>query len=113
MSVADNLATMARVGGNIIYFTGQGIGQGINITVDTYDWMNEDNEEDNKDIEPPVDAEVFTQTHGLLRRGASRSRSPSPQEEEQPSGSNQAMRLMRRGASRSRSVSPPKKTPKK
>ena len=28
VSIADDLATMARVGGNIIYYTGQGIGQG-------------------------------------------------------------------------------------
>ena len=31
MSIADDLATVARVGGNIIYHTGQGTGQGINI----------------------------------------------------------------------------------
>ena len=34
MSIADDLATMARVGGNIIYYTGQGIGQGINMAID-------------------------------------------------------------------------------
>ena len=103
MSIADDLATMARVGGNIIYYTGQGIGQGINMAVDAYNWWNED--EDDEDVEPPIDEEVFEQTQGLMRRGASRSRSP----EEQASGSNQAMRLMRRGASRSRSISPTKK----
>ena len=118
MSIADDLATMARVGGNIIYYTGQGIGQGINMAVDTYNWINEDNEDE--EPEPPIDAsseasrgirdeEVFEQTQGLMRRGASRSRSPEQQQEEQPSGSNQAMRLMRRGASRSRSISPTKK----
>ena len=110
MSIADDLATMARVGGNIIYYTGQGIGQGINMAVDAYNWWNEDEEDD---IEPPIDEEVFEQTQGLMRRGASRSRSPSPQGEEQASGSNQAMRLLRRGASRSRSETPPKKNPKK
>ena len=114
MSIADDLASMARVGGNIIYYTGrygsslawhthQGIGQGINMAVDAYNWWNED--EDDEDVEPPKDEEVFEQTQGLMRRGASRSRSP----EEQASGSNQAMRLMRRGASRSRSISPTKK----
>ena len=103
MSIADDLASMARVGGNIIYYTGQGIGQGINMAVDAYNWWNED--EDDEDVEPPIDEEVFEQTQGLMRRGASRSRSP----EEQASGSNQAMRLMRRGASRSRSISPTKK----
>ena len=102
MSIADDLATMARVGGNIVYYTGQGIGQGINMAVDAYNWINE--EEDDEDVEPPIDEEVFTQTQGLLRRGASRSRSASP--EEQASGSNQPMRLLRRGASRSRSLTP-------
>ena len=48
MSIADDLATMARVGGNIIYYTGQGIGQGINMAVDTYNWLN-DNEEDDEE----------------------------------------------------------------
>ena len=110
MSIADDLATMARVGGNIIYYTGQGIGQGIGMAIDTYNWINDDNEDENEP-EPPIDEEVFMQTQGLLRRGASRSRSPSP--EERASGSNQAMRLLRRGASRSRSISPPKKNPKK
>ena len=109
MSIADALATMARVGGNIIYYTGQGIGQGINMAIDAYNWMNE--EDENEEPEPPIDEEVFTQTQGLLRRGASRSRSPSP--EEQASGSNDAIRLLRRGASRSRSETPPKRNPKK
>ena len=109
MSIADDLATMARVGGNIIYYTGQGIGQGINMAIDAYNWMNE--EDENEEPEPPIDEEVFTQTQGLLRRGTSRSRSPSP--EEQASGSNDAIRLLRRGASRSRSETPPKRNPKK
>ena len=111
MSIADDLATMARVGGNIIYYTGQGIRQGINMAIDAYHWMNE--EDEIEEPEPPIDEEVFTQTQGLLRRGASRSRSPSPQEEEQPSGSSDAIRLLRRGASRSRSETPPMKNPKK
>ena len=117
MTIADDLATMARVGGNIIYYTGrygsslawhthQGIGQGINMAVDAYNWWND---EDDEDVEPPIDEEVFEQTQSLMRRGASRSRSPEQQGEEQASGSNQAMRLMRRGASRSRSISPTKK----
>ena len=105
MSIADDLATTARVGGNIIYYTGQGIG----MAVDAYNWINE--EEDDEEPEPPIDEEVFTQTQGLLRRGASRSRSASP--EERASGSNDAIRLLRRGASRSRSSTPPKKNPKK
>ena len=82
MSIADDLATMARVGGNIIYYTGQGIGQGINMAVDTYNWLN-DNEEDDEEPEPPLDEEVFEQTQGLMRRGVSRSHSP----EERASGS--------------------------
>ena len=118
MSIADDLATMARVGGNIIYYTGQGIGQGINMAIDAYNWWNE--EDENEEPEPPIDAsadasrgirdeEVFENTQRMKRRGASRSRSP----EEQPSGSSDAIRLLRRGASRSRSETPPKKNPKK
>ena len=107
MSIADDLATMARAGGNILYYTGQGIGQGINMAVDAYNWWNEEDDE-NEEPEPPIDEEIFEQTQGLMRRGASRSRSPSPQEE-QPSGSSDAIRLLRRGASRSRSETPPKK----
>ena len=110
MSIADDLATMARAGGNIIYYTGQGIGQGINMAIDAYNWINDDNEDD-EDVEAPIDEEVYEQTQGLMRRGASRSRSPSP--EERASGSNQAMRLLRRGASRNRSISPPKKNSNK
>ena len=121
MSIADDLATMTRVGGNIIYYTGQGIGQGINMAVDAYNWLNEGDEDasaeglasirDDEEPEPPIDEEVFEQTQGLMRRGASRSRSPSP--EERASGSNDAIRLLRRGASRSRSSSPTKKTKSK
>ena len=110
MSIADDLATMARVGGNIIYYTGQGMGQGINMAIDAYNWMNDDNEDD-EEPEPPIDEEVFENTQRIIRRGASRSRSPSP--EEQASGSNDAIRLLRRGASRSRSETPPKSNPKK
>ena len=131
MSVADDLATMARVGGNIIYYTGQGIGQGIGMAIDAYNWMNDDNDasaeasrgirDDNEDVEPPIDNEVYERTQGLMRRGASRSRSP----EERASGSSDgiqripsgrscdAIRLLRRGASRSRSETPPKRNPKK
>ena len=108
MSIADDLATMARVGGNIIYYTGQGIGQGINMAVDAYNWLNE-GDEDDEEPEPPIDEEVFEQTQGLMRRGASRSRSP----EERASGSNDAIRLLRRGASRSRSSTPDRKPRKK
>ena len=104
MSIADDLATMARVGGNIIYYTGQGIGQGIGMAIDAYNWIN-DNEEKDEDIQPPINEEVFQTTQGLMRRGASRSRSITP--EEKASGSNDAIRLLRRGASRSRSETPP------
>ena len=112
MSIADDLATMARVGGNIIYYTGQGIGQGIGMAIDAYNWMNDDNEED-EEPEAPMDEEVYENTQRMIRRGASRSRSPSPYEEEQLSGSSDAIRLLRRGASRSRSETPPKRNPKK
>ena len=104
MSIADDLTTMARVGGNIIYYTGQEIGQGIGMAIDAYNWIN-DNEEEDEDIQPPIDEEVFQTTQGIMRRGASRSRSNTP--EERASGSNDAIRLLRRGASRSRSETPP------
>ena len=119
MSIADDLATMARVGGNIIYYTGQGIGQGVNMAIDAYNWRNE--EDENEEPEAPIDGEVYERTQGLMRRGASRSRSP----EERASGSSDgiqripsgrsrdAIRLLRRGASRSRSETPPKRNPKK
>ena len=103
MSIADDLATMARVGGNTLYYTGQGIGQGIGMAIDAYNWINED--EEDEDIQPPIDEEVFQTTQGIMRRGASRSRSSTP--EERASGSNDAIRLLRRGASRSRSETPP------
>ena len=104
MSIADDLTTMARVGGNIFYYTGQGIGQGIGMAIDAYNWIN-DNEEEDEDIQPPINEEVFQTTQGIMRRGASRSRSITP--EERASGSNDAIRLLRRGASRSRSETPP------
>ena len=104
MSIADDLTTMARVGGNIIYYTGQGIGQGIGMAIDAYNWIN-DNEEEDEDVQPPINEEVFQTTQGIMRRGASRSRSITP--EERASGSNDAIRLLRRGASRSRSETPP------
>ena len=102
MSIADDVATMARVGGNIFYYTGQGIGQGIGMAIDAYNWINEDEDED---MQPPINEEVFQTTQGIMRRGASRSRSITP--EERASGSNDAIRLLRRGASRSRSETPP------
>ena len=103
----SDMATIAKIGGKALYYTGKGIHQGLKTGIEIYDWLNE---EDDEEPEPPINEEVFTQTQGLLRRGASRSRSPSI--EEQPSGSNQAMRLLRRGASRSRSSTPPKKKSK-
>ena len=110
MSIADDLATMARVGGDIIYYTGQSTGQGINMAVDAYNWINEDEEDDEEPEreafallrEPPINEEVCEQTQHIIRRGASRSR--SPEQNEQASGSNDAIRLLRRGASRSRSA---------
>ena len=84
MSISDDLATMARVGGNVIYYTGQGIGQGIGMAIDAYNWINDNEEDDNEDTQPPID-------------------------EEQASGSNDAIRLLSRGASRSRSGTPPNK----
>ena len=72
-----------------MYYTGQGIGQATGMAIDTYNWFN-DNEEDNEDIQPPIDEEVFQTTQGLMRRGASRCRSATP--EERASGSNDAIR---------------------
>ena len=68
MSIADDLTTMARVGGNIIYYTGQGIGQGISMAIDAYNWWNE--EDENEEPEPPIDEEVSERTQGLVRRAA-------------------------------------------
>ena len=104
MSIADDFAKKARVGGNIIYYTWQGKSHGIGMAVDTYNWFN-DNEDDDEDIQPPIDEEVHETTQGLVRRGASRSRSIKP--EERASGSNDAVRILRRGASRSRSDETP------
>ena len=58
MSIADDLATMARVGGNVIYYTGQGIGQGIGMATDAYNWIN-DHEDDDEDVQPPINEEVI------------------------------------------------------
>ena len=74
MSISDDLATMARVRGNVIYHTGQGIGKGISAVIDAYNWINEDNDEE-EEIQPPINEEVYEQTQGLMRRGGSRSRS--------------------------------------
>ena len=87
MSIADDLATMARVGGNVIYYTGQGIGQGIGMAIDAYNWINDNEDDDDEDTQPPIN-------------------------EEQASGSNDAIRLLRRGASRSRSLTPEKRLKK-
>ena len=87
MSIADVLATMARVGGNIVYSTGQGLGQGIGMVVDAYNWVDDDNEEDKHlEPEPPIDEKVLETTQGLMRRGANRSRSL----EKRAPGSNEA-----------------------
>ena len=102
----NDIATVAKIGGKAIYHTGRALGQTIQTGIDIYNTLNPEEDED-EDIEAPIPEEVFTQTQGLLRRGASRSRSPST--EEQASGSNDAMRLLRRGASRSRSSTPKKK----
>ena len=113
MSTADDLATMARVGGNIIYCTGQLIGQRIGMAIDAHNWINEDTEDDEEEPEPPIDEDVFENTRRIIERGASRSRSSSRENEEQASSSNDAIRLLRRGTSRSRSETPPKRNPKK
>ena len=54
------------------------------MAIDAYNWINDNEEDDNEDTQPPID-------------------------EEQASGSNDAIRLFRRGASRSRSETPPNK----
>ena len=50
------------------------------MTVDAYTWLNEGDEEDNVEPEPSIDEEVLEQMQGLMRRGANRSHSPSPEE---------------------------------
>ena len=46
-----------KVGGNIIYYTGQGIGQGISAAIDAYNWINENEADDSEDIQPRIDEE--------------------------------------------------------
>ena len=65
MSISDDLATMARVGGNVIYYTGQGIGQGISAVIDAYNWIKEDNDEE-EEIQPPINEEVYEQPSILV-----------------------------------------------
>ena len=65
MSIADDLSTMARVGGNTIYYTGPGIGQGLNVAIDAYNCVKNDNEEEDVEPEMRMDEEVFIQTQGL------------------------------------------------
>ena len=105
MSISDDIATMARVEGNVIHYTGQGTGQGVSAGTDAYKWINEGEDED--EPEAPVDEEVYEETQKLMRRGASRSRSPGLEPEERASGSSDATRFLRRGASRSHSSTPP------
>ena len=118
----NDLTTVARIGGKALYYTGKGIYHGVKTGIEVYDWLNEDDEE--REPEPPINEGIFNQTQGLIRRGASRSRSASREStrgsnerpEERASGSNDAMRLLRRGASRSRSSSrssTPNKKPSK
>ena len=66
MSIEGDLATMARVGGNTTYYTGQGIGQELGMAIDAYTWINEKEEDDNEDIQPPIDEEVYETTQGIL-----------------------------------------------
>ena len=46
---------------------------------DAYSWMNLDEDED---IQPPIDEQVYETTQGLMRRGASRSRALHPKKEQ-------------------------------
>ena len=101
----NDVANVVRIGGKAVYHTGRALGQTIQTGIDIYNSLNPDDEDE--DIEAPIPEEVFIQTQGLLRRGSSRSR--SPENNEQASGSNDAMRLLTRGASRSRSSTPKKK----
>ena len=109
-----DLATVARIGGKALYYTGKGIYQGVKTGIDIYDWLNE---EEDEEVKPPINEEVFNRTQRIVRRGASRSRSPEitrrersrSRDDEEPSGSNDAMRLIQRGTSRSRDSTPPKR----
>ena len=126
-SIVDDLATVARVGGKAVYYAGKALGKTIKTGYDIYNWLNEGEQDasaeasrgirdDDEEVQPPIDEGVFNRTQRIQRRGASRSRSNTPEnlrrEEEQASGSNDAIRLLRRGASRSRSNTPPKKNKK-
>ena len=43
--VLSDLATVARIGGKAVYYTGRAVGQGISTAYDTYNWLNEDESE--------------------------------------------------------------------
>ena len=63
MSIADDLAIIGRMGGNMNYYTDQRIGQGMNMAVDVYNWWKENDKED-EEVDPPIDEEIFAQTQG-------------------------------------------------
>ena len=72
--VLSDLATVARIGGKAVYYTGRAVGQGISTAYDTYNWLNEDGSEE--EIQQPISEQTFNRTQRIMRRGASRSRSP-------------------------------------
>ena len=72
--VLSDLATVARIGGKAVYYTGRAVGQGISTAYDTYNWLNEDESEE--EVEAPISEQTFNRTQRIMRRGASRSRSP-------------------------------------
>ena len=65
-----------------------------------YNWIKDNEEDDNEDIQPPTDEEIYIIIQELMRRGARGNRSITP--EERASGSN--IGSLRRGASRNRTV---------
>ena len=44
------------------------------MAIDAYNWNIIDNQDD-EDVEPPLDEEVYDRMYGMMRTGASRSRS--------------------------------------
>ena len=66
----SDVATVAKIGGKAIYYTGKGIYQGVKTGIEIYDWLNE---EEDEDVEPPINEEVFTHTHTRINEKRSKS----------------------------------------
>ena len=93
-----------RIKGKAIYHTGSISAQIIQIDNDICDKLNQDKDED-KGPDSPIDEREFIQSQALMGRWASRK---NPENKEQASGNNDLMRLLGESASRSYSSIPKK-----